>query len=35
MSSELLKTIFLQNEVDFCSIGFLSAKKNITADVPK
>ena len=35
MSSELLKTIFLQNEVGFRSIDFLSAKNNITADVPK
>ena len=35
MPSELLKTIFLQNEVNFRSIDLVSADKNITADVPK
>ena len=35
MSSELLKTIFLQNEVDFRSIDLLFAKKNIADNVPK
>lgn len=35
MPSELLKTIFLQNKVDFRSIELLSAKKNIADSVPK
>ena len=35
MTSELLKTIFLQNEVDFRSIDLLAAKKNIASDIPR
>ena len=35
MPNELLKTIFLQNEVDFRSIDLLSEKNNISADLPK
>jgi len=35
MPSELLKTIFLQNEVNFRSIDLVSADKNIAANVPK
>ena len=35
MTSELLKTIFLQNEVDFRSIDLLAAKENIANEMPK
>lgn len=35
MPSELLKTIFLQNEVGFRSIDLLAAKTNIVNDMPK
>lgn len=35
MPSELLKTIFLQNEVGFRSIDLLATKKNIVNNMPK
>lgn len=35
MSGELLKTIFVQNKVDFRSVEFNSTKQNITTKVPR